>query len=143
MHLYPLDFEEFLSALGDEVTIPFLREAYSNRRPLGNLLKKVNEKLRLYMIVGGMPQAVVSYAETANIDCVEKVKHGIIKLYREDIAKYAESYIAEATAIFDAIPAQLSHHDKKIKYSSLKQGDRFSSYKDALHWIQDSMVGSL
>lgn len=143
MYLYPLDFEEFLSALGDTVTVPFLREAYNCRKPLGNLLRKVNEKLRLYMIVGGMPQAVVCYAETANYDAVEKVKRGIIKLYREDIAKYAGSYIAEATALFNAIPAQLSHHDKKIKYSSLKQGDRFSSYKDALHWIQDSMVGSL
>lgn len=143
MKLYPLDFEEFLNAVGDETTIPFLRRAYEDRKPLGNLLKSVNEKLRVYMIVGGMPQSVVSYAESRNYDMVERVKRNIVRLYREDIAKYAESYVAEATAVFQAIPAQLSHHDKKIKYSSLKEGDRFSCYKDAIHWIQESMVGSL
>lgn len=143
MKLYPLDFEEFLNAVGDETTIPFLRRAYEARKPLGNLLKSVNEKLRAYMIVGGMPQAVVSYAESRNYDMVERVKRNIIRLYREDIAKYAESYVAEAAAVFQAIPAQLSHHDKKIKYSSLKEGDRFSCYKDAIHWIQEAMVGSL
>lgn len=143
MCLYPLDFEEFLDALGDEVTVPFLQKAYMERKPLGNLLKTVNEKLRTYMIVGGMPQAVISYVEQKNYDMVEKVKRNIIKLYREDIAKYADNYVAEAKAVFHAIPAQLSHHDKKIKYSSLQAGDRFTSYKDALFWIQDSMVGNL
>ena len=141
--LHPLDFEEFLSALNDTVTIPFLRNAYRENRPLGNMLKPMMDKLRTYMLVGGMPQAVVAYAASGNIDRVEQVKRGIIKLYREDIAKYAEGYVAEAKAIFDAIPSQLAHHDKKIKYSSLGEGDRFSSYKDAIRWIDDSMVGML
>lgn len=141
--LHPLDFEEFLSAQNDTVTIPFLREAYRTRRPLGNMLKPMMDKLRTYMLVGGMPQSVVEYAASGNIDRVERVKRGIIKLYREDIAKYAEGYAAEARAIFDSIPSQLAHHDKKIKYSSLGEGDRFSSYKDAVRWIDDSMVGSL
>ena len=143
MFLHPLDFEEYLSALGDTVTIPFLQEAYQANRPLGNMLKPMMDKLRGYMLVGGMPQAVNEYATSGNIDRVERVKRGIIKLYREDIAKYAEGYVAEAKAIFDAIPSQLAHHDKKIKYSSLGEGDRFSSYKDAIRWIDDSMVGSL
>ena len=141
--LHPFDFEEFLSAMNDTVTIPFLREAYRANRPLGNMLKPMMDKLRTYMLVGGMPQAVVEYATFGNIDRVERVKRGIIKLYREDIAKYAEGYVAEAKAIFDAIPSQLAHHDKKIKYSSLGEGDRFSCYKDAIHWIDDSMVGTL
>ncbi len=141
--LHPLDFEEYLSALSDTVTIPFLREAYLESRPLGHMLKPMMDKLRGYMLVGGMPQAVTEYAASGNIDRVERVKRGIIKLYREDIAKYAEGYIAEAKAVFDSIPSQLAHHDKKIKYSSLGEGDRFSSYKDAIRWIDDSMVGSL
>ena len=90
-----------------------------------------------------MPQAVAEYVESKNIDNVEKIKRGIIKLYREDIAKYAEGYIAEATSIFNSIPSFLAHHDKKIKYSSLGEGDRFSSYKDAIHWVADSMVGNM
>ena len=141
--LHPLDFEEFLAALNDTVTIPFLRDAFQSERPLGNLLRPMMEKLRSYMLVGGMPQAVVEYAQSGNIDRVERVKRGILRLYREDIAKFAEGYVAEARAIFDAIPSQLAHHDKKIKYSSLGEGDRFTSYKDAIHWISDSMVGSL
>ena len=143
MTLHPLDFEEFLNAIGDKVTFDFLKQAYEQRKPLGNALKTVNERLRLYMIVGGMPQAVLKYIETKNYDNVEKIKRTIIKLYREDIVKYAESYVAEATAVFNAIPSQLSHHDKKIKYSSLKEGDRFSCYKDAINWINDSMTGVL
>ncbi len=143
LFLHPLDFEEFLSALNDNVTIPFLQNSYLEKRPLGNLLKPMMDKLRTYMLVGGMPQAVVEYAKTGNIDRVESVKRGIVKLYREDIAKYADNYVAEAKAIFDSIPSQLAHHDKKIKYSSLGEGDRFSSYKDAIRWIDDSMVGTL
>ncbi|MCR5763566.1 MAG: AAA family ATPase [Treponema sp.] len=143
LELHPLDFEEFLLALSDTVTIPFLKTSFENKKPLGNMLKPIMTKFRNYMIVGGMPQAVAEYAESGNIDNVEKIKRGIINLYREDIAKYAESYVAEATAIFNSIPALLAHHDKKIKYSSLGEGDRFTSYKDAIHWISDSMVGSL
>ncbi|MBP5779868.1 MAG: AAA family ATPase, partial [Clostridia bacterium] len=89
LFLHPLDFEEFLSALNDNVTIPFLQNSYLEKRPLGNLLKPMMDKLRTYMLVGGMPQAVVEYAKTGNIDRVESVKRGIVKLYREDIAKYA------------------------------------------------------
>ncbi len=139
--MYPLDFEEFLNAIGDHVTYEALSKAFQEKKPLGNLLKPINEKLRLYMIVGGMPQSVLKYVETKNYNDVEKVKRNIIKLYREDIVKYAEDYVAEATAIFNAIPSQLSHHDKKIKYSSLEEGDRFSCYRDAINWINDSMVG--
>ena len=143
MILNPLDFEEFLTAIGDHVTFNFLRESFIKKKPLGNLLKTCNERLRTYMIVGGMPQAVLSYIETKNFDSVERTKRLILKLYREDIVKYAENYVAEATAIFNAIPSNLSHHDKKIKFSALDEGDRFSSYKDAINWINDSMVGRI
>jgi uncharacterized protein len=141
--MHPLDFEEFLTAIGDQVTYEALRKAFLDKKALGDALRSVNQRLRLYMIVGGMPQAVLRYIETKNYDDVERTKRGIIKLYREDIAKYAESYVAEALALFNAIPSQLAHHDKKIKYSSLGEGDRFSCYRDALNWISESMVGSL
>ena len=143
MILNPLDFEEFLTAIGDNVTFDFLKDSFEKKKPLGNLLKVCNERLRTYMIVGGMPQAVLSYIETKNFDSVERTKRLILKLYREDIVKYAENYVAEATAIFNAIPANLSHHDKKIKFSALDEGDRFSCYKDAINWINGSMVGKI
>ena len=143
LNLYPLDFEEFLGALSDDITVPYLRQCYDAGKPLGNLLKPVMEKFRLYMIIGGMPQAVAEYVNSGNIDRVERIKRTILKLYREDIAKYAENYVAEATAVFNAIPSALSHHDKKTKFSSLSAGDRFSNYEDAIYWIGDSMVGNL
>ena len=141
--LYPLDLEEFLNALSDTITLPFLREKFEAGAPLKNMLKPVMDKFRTYMLVGGMPQAVSTYVNTANIDQVERVKRGILKLYREYIAKYAENYVAQATAIFNTIPSQLAHHDKKVKYSSLGAGDRASHYRDAIFWIHDSMVGNI
>ena len=143
MFLYPLDFEEFLEAIGDNVTYSFLKNSWEQNKPLGNLLKTVNERLRLYMIVGGMPQAVIAYAETANYDAVEMAKRRIVKLYREDIAKYADNYVAEATAIFNSMPSQLAKHDKKLKYSALIPGKRSGNFSDAVFWIGDSMVGNL
>ncbi len=142
--LFPLDFEEFLRALSDETTFFCIKNAYEQEKPLGNMLKPIMDRFRMYMIVGGMPQVVSEYVQSANIDRVERIKRDILKLYREDIAKYAENYVAQATAIFNAIPAQLSHHDKKIKYSALPggRGGRFSSYADAVYWISDSMVGN-
>jgi len=143
MFMHPLTFEEFLHFLGKDVIYDAISDAYVHRKPLGNLLKPANEMLRLYMIVGGMPQPVLKYAESQNYDTVEKEKRRIIKLYREDIAKYAESYVAEASAIFNMIPSQLSHHDKKIKFSALIRGKRADDFSDALFWIGDSMVGNL
>ena len=144
MNLYPLDFEEFLWALGDEVTVPYLRDCLESKKPLGNLLKTVNEKLRMYMIIGGMPQSVVAYLKEKKYDDAEKAKQNILTLYREDIAKYAGNYTAEARAVFDAIPAMLSHHDKKVKFSSLGLGDRFSvAFANAVFWLKESMVVNL
>lgn len=144
LNLYPLDFEEFLWALDDEVTVPFLKEHYDNKTPLGNLLKTVNEKLRLYMTIGGMPQSVLAYLKEKKYEDSEKAKQQILRLYRDDIAKYAGNYTAEAQAIFDAIPSMLSHHDKKIKFSSLGLGDRFSvAFANAVFWLKESMVANL
>ena len=144
LKLYPLDFEEFLNALGDEVTIPFLKDCMENHKPLGNLLKTINERLRLYMIIGGMPQSVLAYLENKKYEDAEYAKQQILTLYRDDIAKYAENYTSQARAIFDAIPAMLSHHDKKIKFSALGLGDRFSAaFANAVFWLKESMVANL
>ena len=144
MNLYPLDFEEFLWAMNDNVTVPFLHDCFNNKKPLENLLKTVNEKLRMYMIIGGMPQAVIAYLKEKKYDDAEKAKQKILTLYREDIAKYAGNYTAEARAVFDAIPSMLSHHDKKIKFSALGTGDRFSpAFANAIFWLRESMVVNL
>ena len=139
--LNPMDFEEFCWAIGNEVTISFLRGAYHEKKPLGNLLKTINESLRLYMLVGGMPQAILAYNKRHLYADSERAKSAILALYRKDIAKYAGSYVAEARALFDFVPTFLSHHDKKTKFKATKVGDRFDSqFANALFWLSESGV---
>ncbi len=83
--LYPMDFEEFYWAKGNEITTPMLREAWNGMTPLGDAVnRKIMDDLRLYMLVGGMPQAVDTYLETNNLSKVDAVKREIIELYADD-----------------------------------------------------------
>ena len=141
LKMYPLDFEEFLWALNNETLMPIIRNCYEKRRQMGQALhRKAMDYFRQYLIVGGMPQAVVKYAETRDFDSVDRVKRGILDLYRADIVKHAAGYEMKVAQIFDDIPAQLQKHDKKFKLSSLKKEARFRDYEDALFWLSDAMI---
>ena len=141
LKMYPLDFEEFLWALNNEILMPIIRNCYEKRRQMGQALhRKAMDYFRQYLIVGGMPQAVVKYAETRDFDSVDRVKRGILDLYRADIVKHAAGYEMKVAQIFDDIPAQLQKHDKKFKLSSLKKEARFRDYEDALFWLSDAMI---
>ena len=141
LNIYPMDFEEFLWAIGDEMTMPFIKKCYDNKKPLGQAMhRKVMNLFRQYLIVGGMPQAVEKFIETRDFNEVDTVKRRILNLYRNDISKHAEGYELKTTAIFDEIPAQLQKHEKKFKLSSLKKGARFREYEDALFWLSDAMI---
>lgn len=105
--MYPMDYEEFRWALGDTATIPLLKEQLEKRLSLGDTIARTKmRELRLYMLVGGMPQAVSTYLETNNLRAVDKTKRGIIKLYLEDFQKIDSTGNAER--LFKNIPAQLS-----------------------------------
>jgi len=105
--MFPMDYEEFRWALGDTVTIPLLRAAFEKKVPLGDAVhRKLMRDFRLYMLVGGMPQAVSTYIKTNNLSAVDVVKRDIIALYEEDFGKIDDS--GRARALYDAIPAQLS-----------------------------------
>lgn len=105
--MYPMDYEEFRWALGDTATIPLLRNAFENKAPLGDVVhRKLMRDFRLYMLVGGMPQAVAAYIKTNNFTAVDLAKRDIIALYEEDFGKIDDS--GRAKAMYDAIPAQLS-----------------------------------
>ena len=106
IEMYPMDYEEFRWALGDEATVSLLRQFYENRLPLGQALRKSMRDFRLYMLVGGMPQAVNEYLDTNNLSRVDKVKRGIIDLYIEDFGKIDPS--GRAARLFQAIPSELS-----------------------------------
>lgn len=138
--MYPLDFEEFLWAMGDEVLMPYIRKQFSTMKPMGEFHRRAMEYFRKYLIVGGMPQAVNSYIESRDFDKVDAVKRQILKLYRNDIRKYADNFETKVTAIFDEIPAQLSRHEKKFRLSSLSEDARMREYEDSFFWLDDARI---
>ena len=111
--LYPMDFEEFRWAMGDEATIPLLRTFYENKLPLGKAHRDKMRDFRLYMLVGGMPQAVEAFLETNNFSMVDLAKRGIIRIYQDDF------HILDTTerleTLFMNIPSQLSQTSNRYK----------------------------
>lgn len=139
--MFPMDFEEFLWAMGDDMLMPFVKECFEKRQPLGaDLHRKVMELFRQYMIVGGMPQAVVEYVESRDFVKVDKIKRSIIKLYRSDISKYAFGAEQKVTKIFDAIPSQLQRHEKRFRIGTVAKGARMRDYVGPLFWLDESRV---
>ena len=111
--LYPMDYEEFRWAIGDEATMPLLRTFYDRQLPLDKAHRDKMRDFRLYMLVGGMPQAVNEYIETNNFSMVDHVKRGIIKVYQEDFQKLDETGRLET--LFMEIPSQLSQASNRYK----------------------------
>lgn len=141
INMYPLDFEEFLWAVGNDTMPDLIKNCFIENKPLGQALhRKAMDYLRQYMIVGGMPQAVDVFVKTYDFDEVDRVKHRILKLYRDDIRKHAKGYEMKVEAIYDELPSQLKNHNRRFKLSSLKQGARFDEYKDAMFWLSDAMI---
>ena len=95
---------------------------------------------RQYVLIGGMPQAVLEYAKTKNFEAVDTIKRRILKLYRDDVSKFAEGYEDKVFAIFDGIPGQLSKKEKKYRLSSISKQARFRSYEDSFVWLNEAMV---
>lgn len=141
VEMFPLDFEEFLWALGDEATIPLIRACFEAKRPLGQALhRKIMNDFRQYMLVGGMPQSVLAYADGKNFEASDEAKRRILQLYRNDVSKFASGYEEKVYAVFDGIPGQLSKKEKKYKLSSINKNARFRSYEDSFIWLSESMV---
>lgn len=115
LSMYPMDYEEFRWALGDTETLPLLRQMLEKRQPLGDdVNRKLMRDYRLYMLVGGMPQAVSKYLETHDLSMVDKVKRAILRLYIQDFHKLDKT--EKASAMFKAIPAEL--HKNRSRYQT-------------------------
>lgn len=141
IQLNPLDFEEFLEAMGENMLAEYIRACFEKKTALGAALhRKAMNLFRIYMIVGGMPQAVEKYCVTRNLEEVHRVKQRILKLYREDISKFAKGYEAKVLAIFDEIPSQLTKHEKKFSLASLNKNARFREYEDSFMWLSESKI---
>ena len=137
--LYPMDYEEFRWALGDEATVPMLREAFRDRRNFGDgLTRKLLRDFRLYMLVGGMPQAVNTYLNTNHLEAVDAVKREIIELYADDFRKIDPT--GKATRMFYAIPGQLSKKASKYQISSVIEKGKQDRVQELLQDMEDSQV---
>lgn len=137
--MYPMDYEEFRWALGDTATIPLLRNAFENKAPLGDAVhRKLMRDFRLYMLVGGMPQAVAAYIKTNNFTAVDLAKRDIIALYEEDFGKIDNS--GRAKAMYDAIPAQLSKNALRYQVGKTVKDEKVERIVNVVKEMEDSMT---
>lgn len=134
--MYPMDYEEFRWALGDTATIPLLRGVWEHPQPLNEVHRKLIRDFRLYMLVGGMPQAVNAYLESNNFEVVDKAKRLILDLYDEDFNKIDPS--GRASRIFSAIPAQLSSNASRYRISSVIPKARAEDYIELVSEMEKS-----
>ena len=137
MQMYPMDYEEFLWALNDNQTFPMLQKLWENRKSFGDDLNRTLLKtFRLYMLVGGMPQAVNAYLESNNFRIVDDVKRDILNLYEEDFKKIDPT--GKAGLLFKAIPSQLEKNASRYQVSSVLENERASSVLQLISEMEDS-----
>ena len=141
--MYPMDFEEYLWAINDEVTIPTIREAFEKRKPLGDAIhRRIMKSFRTYMVVGGMPQAVDAYVSGKSYEQIDFVKRNILSLYEEDLAKYDTENRDKASVIYRTIPEQLENKNSHFKLSMVDKNARYQNYMDAVSFISEAMIGN-
>lgn len=139
--MFPMDFEEFLWAMGEDMLMPWAAECLEQYKPVGAAIhRKMMELLRMYMVIGGMPQSVEEFRRTKDFDEVDHVKRNILSLYRNDIYQYAGNDAAKVASIFDAIPGQLQRHEKRFRIGQLKKGARTRDYAEAFFWIDEARI---
>lgn len=139
LHLYPLTFFEFLSALGQEKTRQFLEEI-SRYKPLPEPLHdKLLSLLRFYFFVGGMPEAVQEYVKTEKLNVVREIQHEILNAYERDFSKHAPpTEIMKITTVWHEIHRQLAKENKKFIFSAIRQSARGRDYEEAIQWLSDA-----
>ena len=115
IEMFPMDFEEFLWAMGDEMLMPYIQMRFDK-------------------------QAVAKYVETRDFEKVDEVKRDILALYRNDIHKYADNQETKVAAIFEEIPGQLQKHEKKFVLSALQSEARMRDYSQAFFWLSDAKI---
>lgn len=135
--MYPMDYEEFLWAIGDETSFALLKKCFEMNQAVGDTInRKQIRQFRLYMLVGGMPQAVNTYIETNNFRLVDEVKRDILNLYESDFAKIDST--GRLAMLFDAIPAQLNKNASRFQASALLGGEKSDKILELIAELKDS-----
>ena len=137
LYMYPMDFEEFLLAMGKEQLVELLRSnSWTALTPLRGML---TELLRQYYFVGGMPEAVKAYVERGDIWEVRSIHSKIIDAYRNDMSKHApKQQVQRINMVWNSIPSQLARDNKKFIYGALRKGARANDFEIAIQWLVDS-----
>ena len=135
--MYPMDYEEFLWAVGDETTFSLLKKCFEMNQGLGDAMnRKQLRQFRLYMLVGGMPQAIATYIETNNFRKVDEMKRDILNLYEADFAKIDPT--GRLAMLFDAIPAQLNKNASRFQAGSVLDGEKSDKILELIAELKDS-----
>lgn len=141
MAMYPMDFEEFLWAIGNNVYADAIREAFHNRKPLGaDAHRRIMQVFRNYMAVGGMPQAVSAYVDGKDFSAIDRVKRNILKLYIKDLQKHDEDDTDRAGVVFQSLPEQLSNHNHIFKLATVDENARTRNCSNAIDFLKQSMI---
>lgn len=141
--MYPMDFEEFMWAMGNDMLMTYIKQQYDAQKPMGDFHREAMRYFRQYMIVGGMPQAVATYVETRDFNKVDAVKRQILRLYRNDIKKYAGSATARVSSIFESIPSQLQKSEKKFRLAELSDNAKMRDYDESFFWLSDACLANI
>ena len=137
INMYPMDYEEFLWAVGDETTFSLLKKCFEMNQGLGDAMnRKQLRQFRLYMLVGGMPQAIATYIETNNFRKVDEMKRDILNLYEADFAKIDPT--GRLAMLFDAIPAQLNKNASRFQAGSVLDGEKSDKILELIAELKDS-----
>lgn len=142
--MYPLDFEEFAWALGEELLIDYVRKCFEKKEPLERSMhNKAMLLFKQYLLVGGMPKPVVLFiSNRKDFGIVDIEKRDILKLYRNDIMKIKSQYRSKVLAIFDQIPGLLSQHEKRVVFKDIQEGSYAEQYSETFFWLSDSMISN-
>ena len=143
LKMYPMDFEEFMVANNvSKTTLEMLKEKFETCSPVDEFIhQKLLNMFFVYLIVGGMPDAVRTYIETKDIREVDKVQRDIIMLYKEDFSQYEiEDKKLKLRSIYDLIPAELNKQNKKFVFTMLDKELKFNRYENSFLWLKDAGV---
>lgn len=143
LRLNPLDFEEFLWAIGEEQLASVARDSFESLTALPDALhRKCSRRFREYMLVGGLPQAVQAFVDEENFEAIDQVKRDILALYSNDISKFGGSDATRIRRVFSTLPSQLAKHDKKFTLAAMDKNARSRDYADAFFWLSDACISA-
>ena len=141
LEMFPMDFEEFLWANGDEAVCEIIRNAYKDTREVGDgMHRRIMDLFRKYMVVGGMPQAVAAFIDGQDLAGAERAKRDILTLYRSDIMKFGGVSKHTILSVFNALPGALSRHEWRFHPNELRKGSAFRSFEATFEWLKSSMM---